>query len=691
MSKSKKELNAWDRFWLSVKANEKIIWVGLLVILAPTFAFPIASNVFTGPSHGGTQMVIFGEKISGADYQMAMLDLRMVSRIRRVPSPFVTIDYTNPGDFRLDVPRFLIYGREADRVGIRVSDQELGSEVRQLYWTLAAQEAGREAMLKALGKAEKGEKKDSRMEGQQAFWQASSARLKELEERGEFTEAQQEDWYSKLQEMKVDRRDFEAALREVMKAEKLEEYVKNSVQVKPEDAVEEFKKAEQSRKFSFFEVRADEAKAEAEKAVTPEEIKENYDKNREQFEEPLAIRVEYLYVPVAAFGEKAAVTDEDVRKEYDRVKVQKYQTFVGGPVEGNSDLLTPEEKAARDEKAFRPFEEVAEEVRTQVEKQKTIDEARQVTDKIRERIFPPKPGAIGEKKEEKPAPEGATYADIAKDFPMVKTGTTHWVAQKDAEKTLGPEVYSSQFVSWFSQANRNLQDKTAKKDIEAPKSYVALPSGVEPKEFIFYRNPQVRPAGVPKLDEIRDKVRDEVVKVKLLERAREKAKALSEAVREGKKTFEDAAKEAGQQVVTTTFLEQSGVIKTPLSEEEKKKAEAAAAENKSKSPFPVPDDDSPAPKEKDHPGSRAILDFGFKALHEKGKVDGFAEDPENAACYLVRWDDVIYPDLSQFEKKRQRYQGLVLHEKQTAYVAEWSKDLYKRADARSALHGSDEG
>jgi hypothetical protein len=275
--------------------------------------------------------------------------------------------------------------------------------------------------------------------------------------------------------MKVDRRDFEAALREIMKAEKLEEYVKSSVQIKPEDAMEEFKKQEQSRKFSFFEVRADEAKEELEKAVTHGGDQAILREEPEEFQEPLALRVEYLYVPVSAFADKVNVTDEDVRKEYDRVKLQKYQTFVGGAVEGNSELLTPEEKAARDEKAFRPFEEVEEEVREQVKKQKTIDEARQVADKIRERVFPPKPGAIGTRRTtSRPSRRGLRRPRAR--LPHGEDRHHPWANQKDAEKTVGPDVYSSQFMSWFSQASRNAQDKSAKKDIEARRATCPSPA-----------------------------------------------------------------------------------------------------------------------------------------------------------------------------------------------------------------------
>jgi hypothetical protein len=707
---SKKELNAWDRFWVSVKANEKVIWVGLLVILAPTFAFPISSYI-GGPQRRGTQMVVFGEKISGNDYHVATLGLRMVAGIRGPTySPFISYEnpYGGSREWRLDVPRFLVYEREAERIGIRVSDQELGAQIRRIYAIMAADEAGKKAGMQALEslRAAQAGKKDaldqqSSIEANRVAQEAMFSKFTELQEREQFTDAQQEDWYRKLQDPEyhpsvpfpIERRDFEEALRRVLKAEKLEEYVRNSVQVKPDEVVEEFKKEEQSRKFSFFEVRADDARAEIEKSVTPEEVKQYFDKNRDEFEEPLSLRTEYLYVPLEAFADQVTVTDEDLKKEYEKVKVQKYQTFVGDAIEGNSDLLSPEEKAARDQKAFRPFEEVKEEVRTQVEKQKRIEATRAVTDKIRERLFPPKQGAISDKKEEKPAPQPATMTELAKEFPMVKTGTTPWVTRRDAEKTLPPEVYSSQLMSWFTQAERNLQDKSAKKEIEAPKSYITLPNAMEPKHFIFYQSPQIRPPGVPKLEEIREKVREALVKEKLFERAREKAKELSAAVREGKKTFDDAAKEAGKPVVTTAFVDRTGTIKVPLSEEEKKKAEAEAAEKKAKMPpLPGAEEDEPAaPKEKDHLGSRPIIEFGFKALHEKGKVDGFAEDPSNSACYVVRWDDQIFPDMDQFEKKRQRYQDQLLREKQTAYVDEWRKDLYKRADLRTPVQTGDQG
>jgi hypothetical protein len=82
MSKLKKDMNAWDRFWVSVKANEKVIWVGLLVLLAPTFAFPSLS-VSPGTTAAGRRWSSSARKISGADYRLASINLSMVTRIRR--------------------------------------------------------------------------------------------------------------------------------------------------------------------------------------------------------------------------------------------------------------------------------------------------------------------------------------------------------------------------------------------------------------------------------------------------------------------------------------------------------------------------------------------------------------------------------------------------------------------------------
>ncbi len=688
---SKKEPNSWDRFWLYVKENEKIIWVLLLLILAPSFAFTgYFSTWMTSSTRKSAVATIAGKSVSRDEFDQARVGLFLVQE--------VAPEYLSQRQERLfgtdfsGVIDYLILLREADRLGIRVSDYELGSQVRSIYRVILAKEDAQKAVQEyQMSLLKDGKKANTSMSAlQNQYYQVLSARMRELEKRDEFNG---DDWYAKLQSWRsstrtgpIPREDFENALREVMKAKKLENFMRMTVQVTPDEALEEYKKKEQSRKFSFFEVNAAPAKEEVEKSITDADISARYEKRKEDFKEDLKLRVGYLSVPVAEFEKKVTLTDEDLLKEYERVKMQKYQTLVGEG--GGFELLPPEEKAERDKARFRPFEQVKEEIRTELTKVRVREAARKAAEEVQEKLFPRKPGAIGEKKEEKPEPTPATFEEIAKQFPMVKTGTTPWVDRKSAEKAMGPEAWTPTVGSWFAQLEPGPMNKSPKKEVDPPKMYTSA-NFSDPQYFVFFKKPEVRQPGVPPLPEVKEKVKEALVKEKLFDRAKEKTKALAEEIRGGKKTFEDAAKEAGSTVIASGFVEradQGGTIKVPLSPEELKKAEAERAEKKD-----VPADESKAPKEKDFPGSKAVLEFGFDSIREKGRVEGFAEDPENSACYVVRWDDTIFPDLKDFDKRRNRYEYSLLREKQEVYLADWWTKVRTGANPQSVFYGEKRG
>src|SRR5206468_2788142 len=63
---SKKEINAWDRFWLSVKEYEKVIWVVLLVLLTPTFAFTTPFYTWMS-SRNPVVGTVFGRKLKSSE------------------------------------------------------------------------------------------------------------------------------------------------------------------------------------------------------------------------------------------------------------------------------------------------------------------------------------------------------------------------------------------------------------------------------------------------------------------------------------------------------------------------------------------------------------------------------------------------------------------------------------------------
>lgn len=73
-----------------------------------------------------------------------------------------------------------------------------------------------------------------------------------------------------------------------------------------------------------------------------------------------------------------------------------------------------------------------------------------------------------------------------------------------------------------------------------------------PQGFAFITVTGTQAAYVPKLDEVKSKVRDEVLKQKAIEAAREKASTLSAVMKSG--DFEKAAKAAGLEVKTTELI-----------------------------------------------------------------------------------------------------------------------------------------
>jgi hypothetical protein len=678
---SKKEKNAWDRFWLYVKENEKIIWVLLLLLLAPTFAFTGAFSQILNEGRGGnaSHASYFGKTIKTRDFRKVQQGLGMVEEVRNVALRYDYSDRHMPiGSDQRSVLDFLVRKVEAERLGLRVSDTELGAEIRRIYRNLKAEEAGMNAAraVKADGK------KDIGREQSQAAMGAYYEKLGDLEKQDSFGETELREWFSLLQNWAnpgwrggpIPRREFELVLRDVLLIEKLEDYVKASVAVTPDEAFARYEKDNQTRKFSFFPVEAGVDKSEIEKSVTDADVQARFDKRKEDFRQPLKVRTSYISLPIADFESKVTLTDEDLRKEYDRVKNEKYQTFVGPESPGGFNLESPEDKAKREATAYRPFDEVKDEIRAELIKVRARDNARTTAEQIKGKLFPPKPGAVG-KKDETPAPPGATFEEIVKEFPMVKTGTTPWVDRESAEKEIAPEAYSTRILNWFSELTPTSQ-KPAKKEIERPQDYDTIPSRIDPKYMVFYGKPEVRPAGIPAFADVKDKVRETIVKEKLLDKAKERAKAFADAIKEGKKTFEDAAKEANSTMVTTGFIGSSGSVKIPMTPEEVKKAEE---DQKKKNPMATPPTD--LPKEKDHPGSSVIVEYGFKTLQEKGKVEGFVEDPTNSDCYIVRWDDVIFPDASQFPEERARYENTLLAEKQLAYLTDWQNKLRAQAQA----------
>jgi hypothetical protein len=283
---------------------------------------------------------------------------------------------------------------------------------------------------------------------------------------------------------------------------------------------------------------------------------------------------------------------------------------------------------------------------------------------IRQRLYPVKP-PTGE------APRAATFAELVKDHPFLKTGSSGYVSREKAKTGLG-DAYAPAVVNWFSQietarSTPNLEPSAAGYPVDAGK--------------VFYRKPETRQAGVPPLRDLESEVRARLVKDKALQLIEKAVGGVVEELNAGKTDLEKVAA-AGLDVpvpslaapaspttasptdpapapapTETVHLAATPVasskrhlgrqesLMVPVKEEPKKDEKADDKKDKKA------DDEPETPSEEAHAASDTLLELAFKAA-EKGKT-AVGTDIEQGSAYLVRVDDVIYPDASGFEASRE--------------------------------------
>ena len=144
----------WDDFWRFVKQNEKVFWVVLLVLISFSFAFPTGA-VFQSLGRQYPKLQVFGETVYDADYKAAGNDLGDIWEMRiqtsqvlntvglrdEIPPGWSTVNFTVRD--ALSMVEYFLYLKEADRLGIFISDAELGDEVLLHYHAARALDEAR--------------------------------------------------------------------------------------------------------------------------------------------------------------------------------------------------------------------------------------------------------------------------------------------------------------------------------------------------------------------------------------------------------------------------------------------------------------------------------------------------------------------------------------------------------------------
>lgn len=327
------------------KANEKVIMVMLLVIIAPSFAFTTLMFSNIGNSSQDTDYLeMYGETFKVSDIQQLSLRVADVNKIALLMFRGV------PGRPRIgeeDVIQHYIFLREAKERGIAVSDQELGEVVTELGKSLIAlhQVRNEEQVFADDG----------------AFFQA----LNQKRDTVRFNHAE---YQAALRNEKVGLqmsvKRFEGLVREWLTKTKLLSVPGNTVVVSEKEIYEEFEEELHKRTFEFVRVSAADFIEEAKSKITPEELEERWNRTPvpgKEFERKPSLKLEIAMVGSQPYQP----TDEELLAYYEKNKDTRYRMKVqpaadpekeGG--EGQEGQDEPKEPEVR----YKPFDAVRSQV-----------------------------------------------------------------------------------------------------------------------------------------------------------------------------------------------------------------------------------------------------------------------------------------------------------------------------------------
>ncbi len=161
-----------------------------------------------------------------------------------------------------------------------------------------------------------------------------------------------------------------------------------------------------------------------------------------------------------------------------------------------------------------------------------------------------------------------------------------------------------------------------------------------PQGFAFITVLQKQDPYVPKLDEVKNKVKDEVLKQKAIEAARQKAAALDPTLKSG--DFDKAAKAAGLEVKTTDLIARGSAI--------------VRSRNQS--------------------GNRC---GGIQAAGQDGVSDPIVTDNGAAVIKVVEKNNAA---AGEFEKQKDSLKGELLNERKQRFYASYMASARKRMNIK---------
>jgi len=415
--------------------------------------------------------------------------------------------------------------------------------------------------------------------------------LPAFQENGQFIGDQRYRQLLRMQNPPMRPDEFEDQVRRSIVAEKLQAALTGWVTVADADVVSEFKRRNEKVKLAVVNFPADKFRGAT--VATDEEVAKYFEDHKESYRIPEKRKVRYLTIDQEALRQKATVTGQQIERYYND-NIQQYSTpeqvrasHILLKTEGKDDAAV--KKQAEDLlaqlKKGANFEELA--------KKNSQDEGSAVKggdldffgrgtmvpefDKV---AFELPPGQLSDVvksqfgyhiikvTDKRPAAQKTLPEVRAQIEDTLKYEQAQSAAQKLADQVAGELKKPSDFDSvararglhsgesgLFSQdepiAGIGMAPTVNQAAFELKDGVVSEPLRT-PQGFAFVTVTGKQAPYLPKLDEVKPKVRDDVIKQKAVETARQKAASVSAEMKSG--DFDKAAKAAGLEVKTTDLI-----------------------------------------------------------------------------------------------------------------------------------------
>lgn len=667
-----KDLNAWERFIRWTEANQKVIWVVLLALISFTFAFPVG-QVFDQNRLNDVHSVVYGKPITiGERNRLATAYGTVLQDLSAIRSGFMEFGQSEKSVLPapLAVPGLSIYQgasvddiiafrRKAELMGFRVSEEELSRYVKELWWAKQSLSSAAEVVFK---------KNPNPTSAQQ--WQLMTDMQKEAEplyaklRDGNYWDA--EKWRALVEpRTSASKRrsftilDYEQALRDLCMVAKLEAYVRNTVQVGPQEVFESYQKEDQRRRFSWVEFPLPaEVKSKLLAKVTEDQARARYDaQGRANQYSTLKLRAQWLLIPTEHFKAQAEgeVTEEALLKHYQENR-ESYRRPTILAEDAAFALRTAQEQAAYEEKRFQSFEECKDKVKEDLLTKRSGELVSELASKLRPRIYPPSPGAAA------PKAPGASFADLLKEHPFLQTGTTEFSSQREA-KELFAQAYTPIVDSWFRTAQS--------REVSVPMTPQQGEAG-----DVFYLDVEVRKAGyVSPFAESEAKIRDEIA-------AEDGLKAIDKAVGSAWEAAKAAGKDISALAAEGVEVEVDGVkVKVPgkpmVSTDRFLGKNDRVLIPRVEPPKEPTDDQDPDANLEPHKGSEQLLKAAFIVKDVGEATTSYSVDA--SAAFLLKLDEIRLPDPSKFKDRKDSVERQLLAEKRREYFESWRKVVYQES------------